>query len=291
MGRVAILLIVVAACGGAEIPQHNGYKSATAKPWKKAKQLKFDDKGEAKAEGDLSYPEMRRAAWFLADLPSNGDLDVRVEITPPGDAVNDNFDLGMEVLDPGNRSITRWDLEEGGEAGELNKVKNLKDLFPGKYLVHIYLQGRLDTADYVLHLAFHPTAAQLAKSDFPAQVPFTPALAMVPVADDTPKSYHPPAPVVVTHTVHHKGPAPPPPPPPAQTMSARIIGLQVVSGGTQITVGRGTASGAAAGMKGKVNGVPSGGFTLTACNERTCTATVSATPDQIKGSGSVELTP
>src|SRR5262249_28627851 len=86
MGRVVILLIVVAACGGAEIPQHNGYKSATAKPWKKAKQLKFDDKGEAKAEGDLSYGEMRRAAWFLADLPSNGDLDVRVEITPPGDA-------------------------------------------------------------------------------------------------------------------------------------------------------------------------------------------------------------
>ena len=36
---------------------HNGYKGgAKAKPWKKAKTLKFDDKNEAKAEGELSYP-------------------------------------------------------------------------------------------------------------------------------------------------------------------------------------------------------------------------------------------
>ena len=65
--------------------------------------------------------------------------------------------------------------------------------------------------------------------------------------------------------------------------------MQVVGGGTQITIGRGTSGGAAVGMKGKIDGVASGAFTLAACNERTCTATVSATPDQIKGSGSVTL--
>jgi hypothetical protein len=67
--------------------------------------------------------------------------------------------------------------------------------------------------------------------------------------------------------------------------------MQVVGGGTQITIGLGTAAGAAVGMKGKINNVSSGAFTLAACNERTCTATVSATPDQIKGSGTVTLSP
>ena len=67
--------------------------------------------------------------------------------------------------------------------------------------------------------------------------------------------------------------------------------MQVIGGGTQITIGLGTSGGAAVGMKGKVNNVASGSFTLAACNERTCTATVSATPDQIKGSGGVTLTP
>lgn len=293
MGRFCVLSIAawvtLAACGGAQIPEHNGYKTTNAKPWKKAKTLKFDEKFEAKAEGDLSYPDMRRAAWFAADLPQTGDLDVSLEITPPGDAVNDNFDLGMEVLDPGNRSITRWDLEEGGDAGELKKVKNLKELTAGKYLVHLYLQGRLDTADYVLRVVFHPTSAQLAKSDFPSQVPFVPALPVVPISDDTPKSYHPPTTTIVSHTVHHQSRPAPPPPPPAETLSARIIGLQVVSGGTQITVGRGTSGGAQAGMKGKISGIPNGTFTLAACTERTCTATVSATPDQIKSSGQVEI--
>ena len=74
-------------------------------------------------------------------------------------------------------------------------------------------------------------------------------------------------------------------------MSARIINVQVVSGGTQITVGRGTSTGAADGMKGTIRGVAAG-FQIGGCNERTCTATIKATPDQIKGSdGTVTLSP
>ena len=34
-------------------------------------------------------------------------------------------------------------------------------------------------------------------------------------------------------------------------------------------------------MKGKVSGLSSGSFTIASCNERACTATVSATPDQM----------
>ncbi|HEX4421588.1 MAG TPA: hypothetical protein VH165_26915 [Kofleriaceae bacterium] len=289
MRWIVSLSIVLAACGGTPIPTHNGYKPKEAKPWMKAKVLKLDDKLEAKTDGSVSYPDMRRARWYEITLPSNGQLTVSVEITPPGDAVNDDFDLGMEVLDPTSHVISKSDLEDG-DAHELTKKKTLVDLLPGKYLIHLYLQSRMDTADFVLHASFKTTAAAEAKSDFPAQVPFVPALALVPLQDDTPRNYKPPTPnkpVQVSHVGHR--PPPPPPPAPVATVTARIIGIQVVSGGTQLTLGRGTASGASNGMKGKINGV-AGGFEIGNCNERTCSATVSATPDQIKNSnGTVTL--
>lgn len=292
MGRLMLLLCLAAACGGPEIPQHNGYRSATAKPWKKAKSLKFDDQNSAKAKGDLSYPDMRRSAWYDVELTTQADLEINVEVSPPGDAVNDNFDLGIEVLDPGFRKLVRKDAEEGDQQGDEKKSLTAKDLPAGHYYVHMYLQARLDTAEYTLKAVFKPSPPTVGKSDFPAQVAFVPSLAMVPISDDTPKNYHPPTPQVVVHTTHKQ--APPPvkkEPPPVATMNARIIGMSVVAGGTQITVGRGTSSGASAGMKGKITGVPNGTFTLAACDERKCTATVAATPDQIKGSGQVVLSP
>jgi hypothetical protein len=283
-----VLVCTVTACGGPQIPTHNGYKPKEAKPWKKPRALKFDDKGEAKAEGDLSYPDMRRARWFELSLPSSGQLTLGLEATPPGDAVNEEFDLGMEVLDPAYRVISKSDLEDE-DAHELNKKKTLVELAPGKYLVHVYLQGRMDTADFALHATFKATAAAEVKSNFPADVLFVPVLAQVPLQDDTPRNYRPQTQAVVK--VIKKPNAPPPPPPPAATVSARIIGVQVVSGGTLITVGRGKSSGASDGMKAKINGI-SGAFTIGNCNERTCTATVAATPDQIKNSnGTVTLSP
>jgi len=293
MGRLSLLvLLIVAGCGGAEIPRHNGYKGGSkAKPWKKAKTLKFDEKSEAKAEGDLSYPEQRRAAWFVVDLTQPGQLDLKLEIVPPGEGTNEDFDLGFEVLDPGNRSIARSDLQEGEDAGEIQKSKSLLDLEPGRYMIHLYLQGRMDAADYVLRATFKPLNT-VGKSDFPAQVAFPGALPMVPLQDDTPKNYKP-TPTTTVVTVK-KGPPKPKvekEPPPPTTLNARIIGMQVVGASTQITIGRGTSAGAVVGMKGKIVGVPTGSFTLAACNERTCTATVSATPDQIKSAGSVVLTP
>ena len=75
-------------------------------------------------------------------------------------------------------------------------------------------------------------------------------------------------------------------------MNARIISVSIVGNSTQITVGRGTSSGAAAGMKGKITGVANGSFTLASCNDRACIATIQGvTPDQIKGSGQVVLSP
>lgn len=296
MRRFVLALVVLGACGGAQIPLHSGYKSDKLKPWKKPKAIVLDDKSEGKAEGDLNYKDYKRAKWFSIDIPANGELALKLEITPPGDEANDEFDLAMEVLDPGYRVISKADLEEE-DAHELNKTRTLYDLTPGKYLVHLYLQGRKDTADFTLHATYKRTAAAEVKSDFPAQVQFTPALPMVPVNDDTPKSYKAEK-VTAVKIKTPRGPRTPTPPkddkpkgPPPTSKSARVIGLSVVSGGTQITIGIGTAQEVAAGWKMKIAGVQ-GGFTVGECNERTCKATVSATPDQIKaGGGNVTLSP
>jgi len=291
MRRIVLALVVLGACGGTQIPQHSGYKSEKAKPWTKAKTLNFDEKMEAKAEGDLHYGEHRRAKWYALEIPTNGELALKLEATPPGEGTNEDFDLAMEILDPGNRVISKADSEEE-DVGELNKVRTLYDLAPGRYLVHIYLQGRLDTADFVLRAAFKRTAAAEVKSDFPAPVLFLSALPMVPLNDDTPPGYQKKAIAVVTIK---RGNRPKVDKPvvaaPSTSKTARIIGLSVTGGGTQITMGMGTDQGAAAGWKAKIAGVQ-GTFSVASCNPRTCSAVVNATPDQIKaGGGNVTLSP
>lgn len=276
---------------------HNGYKGGDkAKPWKKAKALKFNDKMEAKAQGELSYAAQKRAMWYVANLTQPGALDIKLEITPPGEEGDDEFDLGFEVLDPGNRVIARSNKEEGDDTGEIQKSKSLVDLEPGKYMIHLYLQDRRDSCDYVMRATFKPMST-VGKSDFPSQVAYVGNLPMVPLQDDTPKGYKAPG-TTTTTVVKHKPtgprvPRPPkePTPPPVAQKTARIIGMAVSGGATQITIGIGTSGGAAVGMKGKIANVAASDFTLANCNERTCTATVKATPDQIKGSGSVTIGP
>ncbi|MBC7978212.1 MAG: hypothetical protein H7138_24775 [Myxococcales bacterium] len=292
--RWIVSLSVVAAvaligCGGTQIPTHNGYKPKEAKPWKKPKTIKLNDKSEGKVDGDVSYGEMRRAKWYQVELPANGQLSLQLEITPPGDAVNDDFDLAMEVLDPSLRVISKSDIEEE-DAHELNKKKTLVDLPPGKYLIHLYLQGRTDSADFTLRTAFKSTAAAEAKTNFPAEVLYVPPLPLVLLQDDTPRDYKAQTTTVVRTPRRTPAKEPKVEAPVVATVSARIIGIQVVSGGTSITVGRGLKSGASNGMKVKIAGVGANA-TLSNCNDNTCNAIIPATPDQIKGASSVTLSP
>lgn len=260
---------------------HSGYKNEKAKPWKNAKQIKLDDKNEGKADGTLNYANMFRARWYYIQTPSHGELALRMEVTPPGDETNEDFDMALEVLDPGFRVIGKSDKEEE-DAGELTKNKTLFDLEPGKYYVHVYLQGRMDSGDYNLKVNFKPTKSADKPSDFPAQVAFIDSLPMVPLNDDTPKTYRPPT--VVTTTTR-RPPAQPKKPDekPVTVLNARIVGVSVVGNNTRIVLGRGTLTGASSGMKAKLNGI-NGVFPIE-CNENTCVAMVAATPDQIKSAG------
>jgi hypothetical protein len=283
----ALAAAALVACGGPKVPMHSGYKTDTAKPWKKPKVLVLDEKSEAKADGELSYRDFRRARWYAIDLPSNGELSLKADITPPGEAVNEDFDLAMEVLDPGFRVISKSDLEES-DAGELAKTKTLVDLRPGRYLIHLYLQGRMDTAEYSLRVTFKRTAPAEIKTSFPSEVEFVPPLALVPPKDDTPANYRPPT-TVVRSTVVRRPNKPEPDKPKVQALTARITAIVIVENKTQITIGRGTANGASDGMKGQLKAIS---FTLTGCTENRCKALLGATPDQVRAAGdSVVITP
>lgn len=296
MRCVPVVLLALAACGGQQIPQHSGYKSDKATPWKKAKALTLDEKGEGKASDDLSYPAMKRARWYAVTLPAPGELAVRLEVTPPGD--NDDFDLAMEVLDPSNRVLAKADAEEE-DAHEIQKSRTLKDLPAGRYLVHLYLGGRLDTADFTVRVAYKPSGPADLKTDFPAQVAFLPALPTVPVADDTPPSKYPKVDKPQPPRRGHGDPAPrpekpadKPPEKAAAAMSARVIGVTVAGGGAQVTLNVGTNAGAKEGMKLTLKGVADV-FQVGSCKPSTCSAVLAGvTPDMIaRAGGTVSLAP
>lgn len=285
------IALAVAACGGPKVPMHSGYKSDKSKPWTKAKALVLDDKSEAKSDGELSYRDYRRARWYSIDLPANGELTLKLDITPPGDSVNEEFDLAFEVLDPGFRVISKSDLEEA-DAGELAKAKTLVDLAAGRYLIHLYLQGRMDSTEYSLRASYKRTAPAEVKTSFPSEVEFIEPLALVPPKDDTPATYKPPTTIV--KTTRRPQPVPvkkEPDKPKGEVITARITAIMAADDkNTQITIGRGTTTKAADGMKVVVKGV--GTFTVTGCNETRCKAVIPATPDKIRSGGeTVTLVP
>ena len=296
MKRVAIFfLFVVAACGGSKVPEHPGYKSVKAKPWDKPKVLKLE-KNAAKAETDLDYARFKRAKWFAVDLPGPGTLDVQMEVTPggPGSGGGEeseegeelDMDVALEIVDGTSFAVLAKSDLEADDAHELKKQRTLKELPEGRYLIHVYLQGRLDTADVELKVAF--ARGELPwKSDFPNQVAFVDALPAVPPLDDTPEAEKPrPRP-------RPTGPRPPrekpedPPPSGGGSIMAEISDVQPEGSGTKITIAGGTSDGLENGLSGSIKGVRNSSFRLSGCGPSTCRATVKAAPDDVRGAAGV----
>ena len=305
----------VAACGP-KVPGHAGYK--TKSPWKKSKQLVLDEKLTAKAKGELDYGEYKRAKWYYLDLTTDGTLDLAMQFAPTDDA--GDATVAMEVLDSGFHVISEdedapvvepkkgkggddedseddeeeedEDEDAEGSGGDTQKTRQLTALKPGRYYVHLFLTGRLDSAEFELQVGFVPVSVE-AETDFPKQVSWLPALAMVPVADD--------APVVAKKPDKGRGrggrggggnkPPPPPPPPTSGGTKAIVIGAAAASGGgTDITINGGTDAGLAAGQSGTLAGVKNGAFTIKSCSARSCKATVKASLDEVnKSSMSVTI--
>jgi hypothetical protein len=291
---VAACAVVLAACGGTDVPTHNGYKSPKATPWRKPTVLQLDDQGEAEADDTVSYPKRSRARWFAVDLPTGGQLEVQVQTEPQGDR---DVDLAFEVLNESYEVLVRADRDEE-DAGEETKTRKLVKLRPGRYYIHVYAQRRLDEADFTVGLGFRPGESAAARTNFPASVPFVGSLPDVPAVDDAP----PPAPIA--HKC--KGPkckkhAPPPPAaddtPPPKAVRARVAGIvSSKSGSTEIRIDRGSAQGVAVGWKGAVESrdgkaIPGGTFEVSRVTPAESFGTVRASASSVTEAKYVRLRP
>ena len=280
---LVVVSVALAACGGRQVPQHTGYKGKKPTPWTKAKVIELDDEFTAKVEGELDYGEYKRAKWYALTLPGPGSIVLDLETVPAGDA---EMDVAFEVLDKNNHALVRADAD-AEDVNEQKKQRKLEDLDEGTYLIHVYLQGRLDAADFELKLKF-TRGEKPWKSDFPNQVSFLSELPTIPPVDDTPA-----APVKVVRTTRKPRRIPTTTPTPTaptgrQPILADITDVQPSGDGSRIVIGGGTSDGLDNGLKGSVTGLKSGGsFVLSGCNSNRCLATVKAAPDVVREQGTV----
>ncbi|MBK9035631.1 MAG: hypothetical protein IPL61_30975 [Myxococcales bacterium] len=306
VGTLVVLALVLGGlgCAGKQVPQHSGYKGKKPTPWTKAKAIELDDENKAKVSGELDYAEYKRAKWYSLALPGSGTLDLDFEAVPGGDA---DMDVAFEVFDPNNKVLVRADAD-ADDVNEQKKQRKLEDLDEGTYLIHVYLQGRLDTADFDLKLKF-TRGQRPRKSDFPAQVPFPDELAAVPPVDDTPSKAPEPTCGVkgkprckprcgVPGKPSCSKPPPPPPPcggsgqPPCKLppLAASITNVDPDPSGSRITIAAGTADGVTNGMRGSVPGVKGSSFSVSGCTAQRCSAVVKAAVDDVRSAGEVRIT-
>src|SRR5690349_4706186 len=139
------LLAPTGGCAGQQIPAHDGYKSPKSTPWKKPKVLSIDEDLEGEIDGELDYAARKRARWLAVDLAFPASMQVQLQTG--GD--DRDLDIGLEILDDGFNVLAKADAEDE-DAGEPRKERSIKDVQPGRYYIHLYLQGRLDRADYTV---------------------------------------------------------------------------------------------------------------------------------------------
>ena len=162
----------LAACPSG-VPSHSGYKRK--QPWKKAKRIKFKEgKTTAEITGSVSFPKRRRARWYKLTLDGASEVKLKFEVTPADD--EDEFELPLEVLDPSFRVISKTEPDDD-EYGALTKEKELFELRPGTYYLHIYTLHKLDEAEFTLTIEY-----KLIADDTPV-TPLLPEQPLVPVID------------------------------------------------------------------------------------------------------------
>lgn len=304
---VAALFCISAlvGCGGRKIPDHDGYRTTWKKGWAKPKTLEFDEDFEAEVDGELSYIKRKRARWFVIELLEDGELDIGLQVAPIGEDaeeeeeedVDDPFDVAFELYDEQYKMLLRADREED-DAGDRKKDRTAYELPKGKYLIHLYLQRRLDEAEYTLRLKFRRGSVE-PQTDFPAQVAMVDVLSKVPKVDDAPppkkrkprkkcrgsKCKKRPRSKKVDNDA----------PPSDDVLKAKIVVIRGQSGGgTEITLNRGRTHGVDKGWKGKLvtksgKSIPGGKFTIKSVKTNTSKAKVNVSSDAVKQAGRARL--
>lgn len=302
--------VFIIGCGGAPVPTHDGYRERWVAGWKKPSSLTLDEDFEAEADGELSYPKRQRARWYAIELPEDGKLEVQLMSARLGVTseeadlvdVDDPFDVGMEIYDESYKVLARADRDEE-DVGERNKSRTVDEVRKGRYLVHLFLQRRLDEAEFTVRVKFSRASLE-PETDFPKQVAFVDLLPVIPAFDDAPEAERKPRcrgkRCGKSSTSKPKDSKPKDTTPAASTpvegsMKARIVVVRgMSSGGTEITLNRGSSHGVDAGWSGKVvtksgTALDGGSFTIISVKTTTSKARVSLSQDAVKQAGSAVI--
>jgi hypothetical protein len=292
LGLVAGLLMSACGGGAAVATFHNGYPDGETQPWSKATPLKFNDSWEASASGTASFPEKKRAIWYVVDLPSDGTLSAKLSV----DATSPKADIGFEVLDYGFNVRA---AEQDSDAGQPKKSRDLTDVRTGKMYFHLWAVNRTDIADYKLRVTYVPTKPGVdPRSGWPYTVPNPPAFASVG-EDDSPQK-----PVAIHHP-GHKPPADPvvkpvvdkPDPIDPKAVRGSITEFSATGTGVKITINRGNSANVEEGWEGYIvdhatkHALQNGGFKISKVKNDESEAMVKVPLDAVQANKSVVLKP
>jgi hypothetical protein len=304
----------------------------TNKPWKKPEPLTFDAELVAKFEGKLNYAKYKRVKWFAFNVPERANLTVELNYAPTDEA--EESTLAFEILGPNNAVISpdpdapldeepreeeNDDEEDDDEEDEDDEDEDDDDddsdaegntqksrtieVKPGNYMLHVFVLGRMDEAEYDLTVRYTPLEP-IYESNFPHEVAFLPALPTVPVADDTEveiKKDPTPPPCkgkkckkVKKEKKHKevkevKEPVEVEDPKSKTKVSGSIVASSADGSGSEITINVGTVDCVQVGDRGSISGLgDKGGFTIKSCTNKSCKAKASkATLSMVQGSSKI----
>ena len=307
-------LSMLVGCVGRKIPEHDGYRTRWKPGWERPKKLEFDEDLEAEKDGELSYPKRKRVHWYEVETPEDGELEITLQASPLGkdtgeeedEDEDDPFDVGFELYNTNYKMLIRADNGED-DAGDRKKSRTAYELPQGKYLLHVFLQRRIDEAEYTVTLKFSRGSVE-PQTDFPKNVAYVDLLPVVPAVDDSPENTAPPRRPKCKGKQCKKRPRRSkdpktepkdsgPEPTPSGALNGKIIVIRAqASGGTEIVINKGDTSGVAKGWKGKLvtskgKAIPGGDFTITSVKTTSSKALVGVSSDAVKQAGRVILTP
>lgn len=305
-------LSVLIGCGGKQVPEHDGYRTRWKPGWERPKKLEFDEDFEAEKDGELSYPKRKRVRWYQLETPEDGELEIVLQAGPLGsdpdeeeddEDVDDPFDVGFELYDRNYKMLLRADNEED-DAGDRQKSRTAYQLPQGKYLLHLYLQRRIDEAEFTVTVKFKSGSVE-PQTDFPKNVAYVDLLPVVPAVDDSPLNARPPRRKCRGKRCKkprrpRKPRDPKPDDKPEPVVEGALKGKITViraqaSGGTEIVINKGSNNGVTRGWKGKLvtrkgKAIPGGRFTVRSVKTTSCKAKINVTSDAVKQAGRVVLT-
>lgn len=288
---LAMTAALAAGCAR-NVPQaSNSGKDQRAKG---AKTIKLEE-GEGRVRDIVTYPGGDRVDWKKLELP-DGEMG-RLEIRTTFKGARPGMDVAFNVYDEWFNRVGRV---KPGKDKKRVKIKNAR----GMYYVEVYAPRRSDAVKYSLRVRFkkNDPKKQLADADLLAQIDDPPALPSVPKpVEPDPNAPGPgvgPGPVGPGPGPVGPQPDPVDPDPAVSSVTAKVVKVQVATGGGVIvTLNRGSSAGVDRGWSGNVlqgsgNSLLDGGeFKVIKVTKSESVAKIKLTLDQVKANPRVLLTP